>query len=71
MSFILGRIIKKVDSFDYSDNALKRQIFCLYAGISIYIFRGAFLPGWSYSFGFLLSTLLVYFFSKKVSKVAN
>ena len=71
LSFILGRIIKKVDSFDYSDNALKRQIFCLYAGISIYIFRGAFLPGWSYSFGFLLSTLLVYFFSKKVSKVAN
>lgn len=69
LSLIFGRIISKIDDWYDENNPLKRCIFCLMAGMSFYIMRGALLAAFAFVFGILLAVVLVYIlFKTKIEK---
>jgi hypothetical protein len=70
-SLLLGKIIKIIDSFDNTSSTLKRSIFCLFSGLSIYIFRGAFLPTWAFTTGLLISLFIAYWISQLQMKYSH
>ena len=62
---VTGILMKWVDSFNVENgNFFKRAIFCIIAGLSIYIFRGAMLPTFSFTFALVLTTMIVCFMFK-------
>lgn len=68
-AFIIGLILKKIDSFDYSINYFKKGIFCVLSGFLIYILRGALLPTVSYFIATILSLALIYVVNQYCSRI--
>lgn len=57
LSFVIGKIICKLDSWTQSKNQWKQIIFLLSVGFTIYILRGSLLSSLSYYGGLLLTVL--------------
>lgn len=61
LSFLLGRIICKIDSYSSTDNYIQKTVFCIITGLSIYIFRGSMLAAFAFTGGVLLSVFFLYY----------
>lgn len=56
---IIGRISQIIDGWGKGSNPAKRCTFALFAGMTIYIMRGALLPAFAFVFGILLAIIFV------------
>ena len=68
-AFIISWILKKIDSFDYSQRYFKKGVFCVLSGFLIYILRGALLPTVSYFIATILSLALIYVVNQYCSRI--
>lgn len=60
LSFLLGKIVKNLDNLRFSNNYMKRAVFCLISGMTMYIMRGSLLVAFAYTGGLILSMLFIY-----------
>lgn len=59
LSIMFGEIIKKMDAFDNDEYCFKKIVFCLFAGMMIYMQRGSLLATFAFTGGLLVATLFV------------
>ncbi len=62
IGFILGGVIYMFDSWFDSDNGLKRGVYCIIAGMTVYILRGSLLSTMSFTLALILTLACTYVF---------
>lgn len=58
-ALIFAKLSSRIDEWSNEINPFKRCIFCLIAGMSIYIMRGALLAAFAFVFGILLAIIFI------------
>jgi hypothetical protein len=64
IALMFGWLAKKIDGWCDSENYLRRCIFCLITGMTIYIMRGALLAACAFVLGIMLGIFLICFVCK-------
>ena len=64
VALMYGWLARKIDAWCESENYLKRCIFCLIAGMTIYIMRGTLLAACAFVLGIMLGIFLICFVCK-------
>lgn len=59
----LGKLVRKMDSFQDSVSLWQRGLFCIFTGMTIYIMRGSLLATMAFSLGLVLSLIFMCFVS--------
>ena len=68
-SVVTGIIVKTIDSWNESKLFIKKGVFCILCGMTIYISRGSLLPTMAFTLGIILSLVFICYLNEVTNKL--